>query len=153
MSDENPTHLALSENDTVTMTLQVPAGRQDAFFRLWLDFTASGDSPQDEAVRARARDEEQGVESLKHLYRIAQGDSGQCRRVASFLAGLYNGTRFPFDLTNFRGLDGELFEHCMAVLRLDSRPQQEVHMYFEDGGRKWEEMILNWGFGKVRRHE
>lgn len=32
-----------------------------------------------------------GVEALKRLVAVAQGNSGQCRHVASFLLGLYNG--------------------------------------------------------------
>lgn len=46
-----------------------------------------------------------GLEALRRLVRIAKGDSGQCRYVASFLLGLYNGFRFKFDLTDFRAID------------------------------------------------
>ena len=33
----------------------------------------------------------------------------------------------------------------MAVLAMDAHPAQEVHRYFEDGGKKWEAMIERWG--------
>lgn len=45
--------------------------------------------------------------------------------VARFFAGLYNDNDFPFDLTELRGLDADLYEHCIAVLRLDNNPLVE----------------------------
>lgn len=73
--------------------------------------------------------EADGREALGRLFRVAHGDTGQSRKVAAFLLGCYNGTRFPFDLTDFRGLDYSLFEDCMVVLRMDYQPSQEVHCY------------------------
>ncbi|TCS37464.1 hypothetical protein EDC30_104268 [Paucimonas lemoignei] len=86
----------------------------------------------------------EGVEALKRLLKVAQGHSGQCRYIASFLLGLYNGNRFKFDLTDFRCLDYELFQDCLTVLRMDFQPQREVHCYFEDGGRIWEQLAKDW---------
>lgn len=74
-----------------------------------------------------------GEAALGRLVKIAQGDSGQCRYVAGFLLGLYNGRRFPFDLTNLRGLDHVIFDDCMKVLRMDHTPLREVHTYFDAG--------------------
>lgn len=93
-----------------------------------------------------------GVDALRRLYKVAHGHSGQCRHVARFLLGLYNGDRFPFDLTDFRCIDNELFEDCMRVLRMDARVcRQEVHTYFEHGGRRWEELAERWGVVEVAR--
>jgi hypothetical protein len=86
-----------------------------------------------------------GVKALARLLKIAQGHSGQCKRVAAFLLGLYNGQRFPFDLTDFRGLDREIFEDCIALLRMDFTPEQEVHRYFENGGKIFEALVTTWG--------
>lgn len=88
--------------------------------------------------------EADGVAALYRLYEVAQGDSGQCRHVAAFLASCYNGPRFPFDLTRLRALDTGLWQDCMAVLAMDRQPLQEVHQYFEDGRDKWEAMIKRW---------
>ncbi|MFP5325500.1 MAG: hypothetical protein ACLGH2_12715, partial [Gammaproteobacteria bacterium] len=41
--------------------------------------------------------EEPGKQALMRLFEVAQRDTGQSRRVAAFLLGCYNGTRFPFD--------------------------------------------------------
>lgn len=88
-----------------------------------------------------------GLEALKRLLTIAQGDSGQCRHVAAFLLGLYNGNRFKFDLTDFRCLDRKIFNDCLAVLAMDFQPAREVHTYFENGGAIWEQLAKDW---KVR---
>jgi hypothetical protein len=92
--------------------------------------------------------EDEGVAALRRLLPVAQSDSGQSRRVARFLLGLYNGTRFPFDLTDLRGLDFGLHDDCLAVLRMDHSPQREVHRYFEDGGAVFEELASDWGWAE-----
>lgn len=89
--------------------------------------------------------EEAGFEALQRLYEIALRDSGQCRFVAHFLLGLYSGVRFPCDLTDLRGLDEAIFDDCMTVLRMDARlTTREVHTYFSDGKRKFEDLAKLW---------
>lgn len=85
-----------------------------------------------------------GVEALARLLKVARGHRGQCRHVAAFLLGLYNGNRFKFDLTDFRCLDRELFDDCIEVLKMDFQPLQEVHLYFKDGGKIWEDLAKQW---------
>jgi hypothetical protein len=85
-----------------------------------------------------------GEASLRHLFALAQRDSGQSRYIARFLAGLYNGSRFPFDLTDLRCIDTTLFEHCINVLRMDATPLKEIHLYFEDGESRFEQMVRDW---------
>lgn len=91
-----------------------------------------------------------GVPALQRLVTVARGDTGQASTIARFLLGLYNDRRFPFPMTNLRSIDTELFDDCMTVLAMDARAcQQEVHLYFKDGLRIWEEMAKDWG---VRDH-
>ena len=87
-----------------------------------------------------------GVEALHRLWPIAQSDTGQSSVVARFLLSLYNGDRFPFDLTDFRRLDIALFDDCMAVLAMDFSPEKEVHKYFDNGGERFERLADDWGF-------
>ena len=63
---------------TVSVTLEVPAERQEAFMRLWREF-ASGETPQDEAIRQRACDREQGIASLQALVKVAQAGNFGCK--------------------------------------------------------------------------
>lgn len=88
---------------------------------------------------------EKGEKALYRLLPIAKGHSGQCRYVAAFLLGLYNGQRFRFDLTDLRCVDYEIFADCMAVLRMDVLPIQEVHQFFEDGNALFEGLAERWG--------
>lgn len=134
--------------ESVELTVVVPADREEAFTRMWHE-VVSGRSPQDQAIRDRAKSRNQSVASLRELVRVAQGNSGQCRYIARFLAGCYNGPRFPFDLTDLRPIDDELFEHALAVLRMDHAPEKEVHNYFVDGSKLWEEDIIGrWDLDK-----
>ena len=95
-----------------------------------------------------AEDRRRGTDVLPDLLAIAQGSSGQSAKVARFLLGLYNGQRFPFDLTNLRGLDYAIMEQCLAVLRMDANAYQEVHLYFENGGRIFEQLAEDYGMNK-----
>ena len=87
----------------------------------------------------------EGEAALRRLFDIAQGNSGQCRHVAAFLLGLYHGGRFRFDLTDLRCVDQAIFDDCIAVLKMDAQPKQEVHEFFENGGEKFEKMAKRWG--------
>lgn len=85
-----------------------------------------------------------GLPALKRLIVIAMKDTGQAITVRRFLLGLYNGPSFPFDLTNLRGLDKQLYYDCIAVLTMDARATvQEIHRYIKDGGIIFE----NWAKG------
>jgi hypothetical protein len=85
-----------------------------------------------------------GVAALRRLVPVARRDTGQSAVVGGFLLGLYNGAAFPFDLTRLRALDAGLFDDCIAVLRLDNSPEQEVHEYVADGEAIWAELRHNW---------
>ncbi|WP_096349060.1 DUF7673 family protein [Hydrogenophaga crassostreae] len=135
------------------ITVDVPAEKSDQFHLLWEQILSDEDAPINQQTRAvqsvRENAMAAGEAALHRLYGLAQGDTGQARVIARFLAGLYNGTRFPFDLTDLRTLDDALFENCMALLRMDARHcVQEVHRYFENGGVKWEQMISDWNMEK-----
>lgn len=93
-------------------------------------------------------DREEGEAALRRLLPVAQSYTGQSERVARVLLGCYNGRRFPLDLTNLRSLDYEVMVDCLAVLRMDANALQEVHCYFEDGGKVFEALAKEWGFEK-----
>jgi len=104
---------------------------------------------REERLAALPKIRADGEAALRRLLPIAQGNSGQCRYIAEFLLSLYHGGRFPFDLTNLRGLDYAIFEDCLAVLRMDHTALKEVHMYFDKGNHEgnaiWEELARSWG--------
>ncbi len=85
------------------------------------------------------------ISALNRLWKIANGHSGQCKVVAKFLLGLYNGTRFLFDLTDLRGLDESIFTDCMTVLHMDARnTYAEVHVLLNVPGVAFETLAKDW---------
>ncbi|WP_250537105.1 hypothetical protein [Caballeronia sp. AZ10_KS36] len=131
------THLAEALQETV-----------DDFFAK----AAGGTTPAQRAAEIRAQDRDASLDSLAYLLDVAEGSSGQARVVAEFLAGLYNGDDYPFSLTDLRRLDEDLLEHCLQVLRLDSRHATEVHRYFPNGEGRWQAMIKRWGLADEPAH-
>lgn len=78
------------------------------------------------------------------------GTSG-ARVCAAVLLGLYNGARFPMDITDLRILDAGLLNDCLAVITADSvRCQKEVHEWLNcisgryDFGQRFE--ALAWEY-------
>jgi hypothetical protein len=95
---------------------------------------------------------------LWNLTQVHQGTSG-ARAAAGVLLGLYNGSRFPFDLTDLRVLDSAHLEAAIAVINDDAaRCQMEVHVWLNrltgrrDFGQRLEHMAHEWKRkGKCKR--
>jgi len=62
-----------------------------------------------------------------------------------FLAGVYNGNEFPFDLTDLRALDTDLANACIDYLNYDRLAKAEVHTHLPDGGRQMQWFISQHG--------
>jgi hypothetical protein len=92
---------------------------------------------------------DQQFAALTRLWKIAQGDTGQAKVLAKFLLGLYNGYVFPFDLTDFRCLDRNLFEDCLSVLEMDYQPSMEVHRLLGKSGDEFEQLAIKWGLAET----
>lgn len=107
-------------------------------------------------LRATCRDDVklvrlQGVNALANLLPVALRDSHQSAVVVRFLLNLYNGPRFPMDMTRLRGLDHELFLDCITILMMDSTQGPEIHNYVENGQEVWEQMANDWGMNEVNK--
>lgn len=95
---------------------------------------------------ATDRAREAGIPALKRLFELTETrNSGQIKIVASVLAACYNGRRFRVNLQDFRALDAEIFDDVLAVIRMDSRAEKEVHEYFVRGGERFECMFKKFG--------
>lgn len=92
------------------------------------------------ATRPKRRQE--GLQALQRLIPVAVrlDDTGQSRVIGRFLLGLWNGRAYPFDLTELRGLDAELYTDCLAVLQLDRLCEREVHEYIKGGWAVWDQL-------------
>ena len=89
---------------------------------------------------------------LERITTAIQNNSGtgQVRRLVRFIAGCYNGTDFPFDLAELRGLDDELAEACIDYLDYDRLGVKEIHRHLPGG----EETLHVWlcDYGLLTRH-
>ena len=95
---------------------------------------------------------EAGEPALLRLISLVETrNSGQIAKIARFLAGLYNGYAYPFDLTDLRCVDQLILNDCLLVLRMDATPEREVHQYIENGQVRWQEMIERFGIKPVIR--
>lgn len=90
--------------------------------------------------------------ALVLVWNTAQRDTGQSRVCLRLLLGMYNGSRFPFDLTDLRLLDTNLLDAALLLLRMDARPQMEVHELLNrlygrrDFGHRLELLAWTWRF-------
>jgi hypothetical protein len=71
--------------------------------------------------------------------------TGQARRLVRFLAGVYNGNDFPFDLTDLRALDADLASACIDYLNYDRLAKAEVHTHLPGGGRQMQSLFHDAG--------
>lgn len=71
--------------------------------------------------------------------------TGQARRLVRFLAGVYNGSDYPFDLTDLRALDTELANACIDYLNYDRLAKAEVHTHLPHGGLQMQRFISDYG--------
>jgi hypothetical protein len=98
------------------------------------------------------------IEALISLWNHTQrhvGTSG-ARVCAAVLLGLYNGARFPMDITDLRILDGKLLAAALDVIAADSRRcEMEVHCWLNrasghaDFSERFE--VLAWEYETFKR--
>jgi hypothetical protein len=100
-----------------------------------------------EAVMERARTALQIIETA-----IRQG-GGQARPLVQFLAALYNGHDYVFDLTELRALDTVLANACLDYLNYDRLGQQEVHHHLSGGDRELKGWIECHGIEPRKSHD
>lgn len=70
------------------------------------------------------------LDAVRGLFDVARRlwDTGGGGTVARLLLGIYNGGRFPFDLTDLRRLDNNNLAMALTVLQMDARCRAEVHV-------------------------
>ncbi len=121
----------------VHVEADIPASQLDEFDRA-ITAIAAGERPRMDTL---ARDEGEIVRrAMAALEKIeaaieAHPGTGQARRLVKFLAGVYNGEDYPFDLTELRALDTELANACLDYLNYDRLGKREVHKHLKNGDR------------------
>ncbi len=122
---------------TVQVTAEIPASQVDEFERL-VGELIGGERPRMDALdRDEAAITRKALEALALIERQieAHPGTGGARRLVRFLAGLYNGQDYPFDLTDLRALDTVLANACLDYLNYDRLGRREVHRHLANGDR------------------
>jgi hypothetical protein len=130
------------------ITFQVPDHLREALVQTVETFMANACGTTGAAQRAaeiRAQDRDAGLDALWYLVTVAEGDSSQADIVARFLAGLYNGFKYPLDLAVLRQLERDLLERCLQTLRLQQMDAVQVQRYFPHGEARWRAIIQRQG--------
>lgn len=108
----------------------------------------AGKRPRMEALEQEvAAIERRATTALATIIRSieAHPTTGQTGRLVRFLAGLYNGQDYPFDLTELRGLDTALANACVDYLNYDRLGIAEVHRHLPRGGEQLHGWMRRYG--------
>lgn len=94
-----------------------------------------------EAIMERARSAIQVIETAIR----ENPTTGQAERLVRFLAALYNGYDYVFDLIDLRSLDTRLANACLDYLNYDRLSKQEVHHHLAGGEHELQDWIERYG--------
>jgi hypothetical protein len=122
---------------TVHVEAEIPVSQRDEFNQAVVDIVA-GKRPRMDAldrdlaaIKTRAMDALQTIEKAINDHPT----TGGAKRLVRFLAGLYNGQDYPFDLSELRVLDTNLANACLDYLNFDRLGVAEVHKHLANGAR------------------
>ena len=86
------------------------------------------------------------AQSYSRLLHLAETrDSGQIRYIARFLASTYNGTAFPWNPFELRGLDVEIGDDMLTCLDALRWGKADLYCLVPDGSKRVEAVIALWG--------
>ena len=122
---------------TVRVEAEIPVSQRDEFERAMIEIV-SGERSRMDALDSDLAAIKRRADAALRVIDEAISDhptTGQARRLVRFLAGLYNGQDYPFDLTEPRGLDTRLANACLDYLNYDRLGIAEVHKHLTNGDR------------------
>lgn len=98
----------------------------------------------------RAREAQaKAAQALLRLLDVAERqDSGQARRVATFLAATFDGAAYPLDLFELRALDVALADDALACIDALRWGRSDLHRLVPDGERRIAAVIDRWELAK-----
>ena len=96
---------------------------------------------------ARSRQATQaGAQAFARLLHLAEErDSGQIRRIARFLAAVYNGEAFRLDPFELRAVDIAISDDMLCCLDALRWARADLHTLVPDGDARMRTVIERWG--------
>ena len=137
----------LSDEKHVRVELTFPESRREELDLAWREIIAVRRLRMDALNHEIAVITERGMSALRIIESAIRRNptTWQARRLVSFLAALYNGSDFPFDLAELRALDTELANACLDYLNYDRLGRREVHRHLSRGERELHRWIDDYG--------
>ena len=138
---------------TVHVEADIPISQRDEFERAIIDIVAGARPRMDAldrdlgAIKTRAMAALQAIEAAINNHPT----TGQAKRLVRFLAGLYNGLDYPFDMTELRSLDTTLANACLDYLNYDRLGSKEVHKHLTNGEKDLHRWLEEYGIEPVSR--
>lgn len=87
-----------------------------------------------------------GAQAFARLLKLAEErDSGQIPRIARFLAAMYNGQAFPFDMFELRAVDVAISDDMLCCLDALRWGRADLHTLIPDGDARVRAVIARWG--------
>jgi hypothetical protein len=140
--------MAMTEPKRIRVTFDVATQSQAAELNAaWLEIVAGQRSRLNTAAEDVNEIMERARAALQRIVKAVEEHpgTGQSRRLVRFLAGVYNGGDFPFDLTDLRALDTKLANACIDYLNYDRLAKAEVHTHLPGGGRQMQAILHDAG--------
>jgi hypothetical protein len=138
---------------TILVEAEIPISQRDEFDRAMVEIVAGERPRMDALVRDEASIHTRAMQALQAIEATinAHPTTGQSRRLVRFLAGVYNGEDYPFDLTELRGLDTKLANACVDYLNYDRLGKTEVHKHLANGDRDLHRWLEEYGIRPAGR--
>jgi hypothetical protein len=132
---------------TVHIEAEIPASQVDEFNRAVAEIVAGDRQRMDALVRDEGEIQRRALAALQRIEAVINEHpgTGGARRLVTFLAGLYNGQDYPFDLTELRGLDTALANDCLDYLNYDRLGHVEVHKHLANGDQELQRWFERYG--------
>ena len=137
----------MSQNIELTLQVMSPV-QADELRAAWHEIVSGQKHCHTEAL-------EHGLEAILERGRMAlqvietairqNPGTGQAGCLVRFLAAIYNGHDFAFDLTELRALDTRLANACLDYLNYDRLSKREVHHHLSGGDRELRQWIERYG--------
>jgi hypothetical protein len=132
---------------TIHVEAEIPISQRDEFDRAIIEIVAGERPRMDALVRDVALIQWRAMQGLQAIEGAinAHPTSGQAKRLVRFLAGVYKGQDYPFDLTELRRLDTALANPCLDYLNYDRLGKTEVPQHLANGVRDLRRWLDEYG--------
>lgn len=130
----------------VHVEADIPANQRDEFDQAVIGILAGARRRMEILESDEAAIKQRALAALQVIETAIQDHptTGGARRLVMFLAGLYNGEDYPFDLSELRALDTALANACLDRLNYDRLGRVEVHRLLTNGERDLHQWLADY---------